>query len=89
MAFTVDKCDSFDGLKCTKCGRMMPDLCKDQQSLEEKAKKYDAWIASQEAPGHTDLMVSPEAIDEVLEDEEAKPAPSTTPTVKRRGPNRK
>ena len=48
MVFQVDQCKNFkDGKKCEKCGRMMPAYCKDQQDLEEKARKYDEWIASQ------------------------------------------
>lgn len=54
MAFQVDQCKHFkDGKKCSKCGRMMPAYCKDQQEIEEKARLYDEWVASQQTSGGT------------------------------------
>jgi hypothetical protein len=77
VTFQVDQCKNFkDGKKCEKCGRMMPAYCKDQQDLEDKARKYDEWIASQEIVETETVVVEdvvgePEATEvEVVEHEE-------------------
>jgi len=59
MAFQVDQCKHFkDGKKCSKCERMMPAYCKDQQDLEEKARLYDEWVASQQPKEEVEDVVN-------------------------------
>lgn len=45
MPITIDKCPNFDGLKCPKCDRTLPDYCFDHQELERKAQAYDDMMA--------------------------------------------
>ena len=69
MVFQVDQCKNFkDGKKCEKCGRMMPAYCKDQQDLEEKARKYDEWVATQQV-----VEVEHVVVEETPEDQQDKP----------------
>lgn len=71
LPISVEQCLNFKHNVCTKCGRMMPDFCHDQQTLEDKAKKFDEMMAKQatEAPGHTDLMVTPESIEDITQED--------------------
>lgn len=65
MAFQVDQCKHFkDGKKCSKCGRMMPAYCKDQQEIEEKARLYDEWVASQQTEGTISEEEAPASVEE-------------------------
>lgn len=71
MKLIVDQCPNFKGNICTKCGRMLPAKCKAQEDMEEKARLFDELMAKQaaEAPGHTDLMVTPESIEDLVQEE--------------------
>jgi hypothetical protein len=41
----IEDCKHYDGRVCKKCGRMMPDSCKDQEDLEAKAAAFDQLVA--------------------------------------------
>jgi len=63
---------------------MMPAYCLDQETLEDKARKFDEMMAkSAEAPGHTDLMVSPESIKDLVQEDKPAERPKPTTVLKR------
>lgn len=59
--FSVDKCKHFGPFdagqvqSCKKCGRMMPDLCHEQELMEEKARKFDELVTE----GKAEPVVAP------------------------------
>lgn len=42
--FAVDQCKHFKDSICKKCGRMMPDVCHEQEIIEEKARVFDQMV---------------------------------------------
>jgi hypothetical protein len=72
---TVENCEHFDGHTCSKCGRMLPAYCKDQEILEEKARKFDELMSAKKEPETTEDLV-----DEPVK--EAPVAPKAAPVTK-------
>jgi hypothetical protein len=86
MPIKVDQCKHYNGLNCSKCGRMLPDVCVDQEELEGKAAAFDKWVAEQQEEAKVvHLEDLPEPPEENTYDEPAKLADTrpdaSAPTV--------
>ena len=46
---------SFDTNSCTKCGRMMPDLCVEFEEMKRKAEAYDKHNSVSNPTSDTDI----------------------------------
>lgn len=69
MPISVDQCKDFDGTSCAKCGRMLPDVCKAQEDIEEKARLFDELMAAKAAENKTDDQLKDEIIKDLTQED--------------------